>query len=297
MLSFVIQSLFLALLALLIGPFLALQGVKLIAHSFLPAVDQNALNILTRDPLQTVVSESWFASGAALCATIVMIITVYRSYGSNILLVRREASRTQRSPLWQRLYLDVVLSLLVAVGYIRAALTQSSLQLVSLLDRRAELQASYEDALFIAITGTLRVNTLAALFLGIITTMCVMWTSVVRRQIDFSVKVVLGMTRQQLIYLLLWEFSLIYIIALVLGVGLGIALSQVVTPLLVFTNSTNSGDFFSQIAIPPVQIIIPVQPIVLFLSGSILFLVILLCLFTMTVSRRAISQVLRLNED
>ncbi len=172
---------------------------------------------------------------------------------------------------------------------------QSSFQLFSLLDRRAEILASHKDALFIAITGTLGVNTLAALFLGMVTTMSVMWTSLVRRQIDFSVKVALGMTRWQLTYLLLWEFSLVYIIALVPGIGLGIALSQVVTPLLVFTN--NSGDLFSQLAIPSVQIIMPVQQIIIFLGGSIVFLVILLCLFTLTVSRRAISQALRLNED
>lgn len=596
LLSFVLQSLFLALIALLIGPVLALQGVRVIAQHLLPTVDQNALDILAQNPLQTVLRESWFAPGAALCAAIIMIISVYRSSGSNILILRREASRIQRPPLWQRLYLDVVLSLLVLVGYIeysavqqsfgaetllllgpfaflapllmivavvllflrvfpfllrtilyvgarwrgitllaliqlqrstriatyfiviltltlsftvfslifsasqqqhmldnaayqvgadfsgqlptfamgqsdktiaqeyrnivgvtsvcagyrtalgprsgdvmpiqtfavhtdtfaqtalwiqqnstqplsvlmrdlqqyrengikqdvvyalvdqsmwaafhlrqgtpftlptsgttstnihfialdevshvpgtydalpdgygmivdyqnfasvyakdtsttslspnfiwlktksdapdiahvRAVLTQSSLQLFSLLDRRAEILASHKDALFIAITGTLGVNTLAALFLGMVTTMCVIWTSMVRRQIDFSVKIALGMTRRQLTYLLLWEFSLIYIIALLLGIGLGIALSQIITPLLVFTSSNGNADFFSQLAIPSVQIIIPTQQIIILLSGCIVFLVTLLCLFTLTVSRYTLSQALRLNED
>ncbi len=594
-LSFSLQSLFWAIIALLTGPFIAIQCAKLIAQMLLPVADQSALNIVTSNPLQTMLHESWFALGAALCAGGVMVITVYRSSSLNILTLRRETTRSQRPPLWQRLYLDVVLSLLVIVGYVeysavqqslgsasllllgpfafiapllmivavvllflrifplllkgmislvargrgvailaliqlqrsarlatyfiiiltltlsftifslifsasqqqhmidtaayqvgadfsgqlpsfalgqsyetleqmyqhipgvaaacvgyrtslgprsgdvlpvqtfavnsatfaqtalwtqqdstqplstlmkslqqyrssgikqdvvyalvdqsmwtafhlhkgtpftlpasdmgstnihfialdevshvpgaydalpdgygmlvdyqnfatvyakdmsitlvspnyiwlksnsnniarvRTALTQGSLQLVSLLDRQAVLSTAYKSALFIAITGTLGVNTVIALFLGIITTMCIMWTSVVRRQLDFSVKIALGMTKRQLAYLLLWEFSLIYIVALVLGTVLGVALSQIVTPLIIFTNgNNNSSDFFSQLAIPPVQIIMPIQQISLFLGVSIGFLVILLCVIALTISQRSTSQTLRLNED
>lgn len=183
------------------------------------------------------------------------------------------------------------------LALVRAALTQGSLQLVSLLDRRTLITASYEDALFIAITGTLDVNTIIALLLGIITTLCILGTSVARRQLDFSVKVALGMTRRQLIYLLHWEFSLVYATSILLGTGLGIALAQIIVPLITFTSGNGSGDFFSQLAIPPAQIIMPVQQISLFLGTSIVFLVALLCLITLTVARRSTNQALRVNED
>lgn len=62
-----------------------------------------------------------------------MVIAVYRSSSVNIVTLRRETTRAQRPLLWQRLYLDVVLSLLVVVGYIEYSAVQQSFGVQSLL--------------------------------------------------------------------------------------------------------------------------------------------------------------------
>ncbi|HEY7356691.1 MAG TPA: FtsX-like permease family protein, partial [Ktedonobacterales bacterium] len=115
--SFVNQSVGLGLVALVVGPLLALQATRWLAQAMLPATDQGALNILDGSPLQALGNVVWFAVAAALGAVLAMIVAIRSSASRDVLEMRRESARVTRAPLWQRVYLDVVAGIVALTGY------------------------------------------------------------------------------------------------------------------------------------------------------------------------------------
>jgi putative ABC transport system permease protein len=116
--SFVTQSISVGLLALVIGPFLAIPTVRILGQRLLMPVDQNALNVLDGNPLQVALSLRWFALAAAACAVITMIISVRGSASQDVLTLRREAARSTRRPLWRRLNLDIIFIIIALTGFV-----------------------------------------------------------------------------------------------------------------------------------------------------------------------------------
>lgn len=115
--SFVIQLLFLALITFIIGPLLAIPVVHILVQHILPASDQEALDLVSGNPLQVLSPVSWIAALAALISIVTMIAAVYRATRMDVLTLRRESARSTRRPLWMRLYADVVVTLIGVVGY------------------------------------------------------------------------------------------------------------------------------------------------------------------------------------
>jgi hypothetical protein len=113
--SLTTQSLDVCLVALLVGPPLALLLVAGIAARLLPASAQSALDVLTRNPMQALWDVRWYALAAVLAALLTMIVSLWRAARLDIVSVRREATRPTRRPLWQRLRLDLW-GLLIALG-------------------------------------------------------------------------------------------------------------------------------------------------------------------------------------
>ncbi|GHO44858.1 FtsX-like permease family protein [Ktedonospora formicarum] len=115
--SLALQGILISVLALIAGALLALPLVNLLAHTLLPVTDQNALDQITSAPLQALSAEMPYALLAMLIAIVALLLTLNRATGMDVLSVRREAARTRRRPIWQRLYLDVVAALIALVGY------------------------------------------------------------------------------------------------------------------------------------------------------------------------------------
>jgi len=114
--SLVAQSVGMGLLALLVGPPLAVLVVYLVAqHTLLPQ-DQGSLNVIAS--WHTLLSLRWYALAAALVSVIAMIISLYRVTGMDVLSMRREAARMRYRPLWQRLYLDIIAAIIALTGYV-----------------------------------------------------------------------------------------------------------------------------------------------------------------------------------
>ena len=111
------QSISLGVIALVVGPLLAAIVVSFIALRMLGAVGQEALPFSIGPIAQSAVAAGWYALGTVLVVMIVMFFLLRRAAGMNVLLVRREAARATRRPLWQRLNLDVVAALLALIGY------------------------------------------------------------------------------------------------------------------------------------------------------------------------------------
>jgi ABC-type antimicrobial peptide transport system permease subunit len=115
--AFVAQGIGLGLLALLLGPFIALLLVDLLVRVLLPASAQSSLSLLANNPLQEALSVGWFALVAVLCAVLTVIVAVRRATKMDVLAFRRESARATRRPFWRRLNLDIIGIVLLCLGY------------------------------------------------------------------------------------------------------------------------------------------------------------------------------------
>jgi putative ABC transport system permease protein len=112
-----VQSVGLGLMAFILGPLLAIVMVRLISQNVLPPTNQSALSIISASPIQVVLSIVWYPLITILVAILAMIVAVSRTTRQDVLSIRREAARSTRSPLWQRLNLDIVAAIIMIVGY------------------------------------------------------------------------------------------------------------------------------------------------------------------------------------
>lgn len=115
--AFVMQGFVLGLAALLAGPLLAILLVRGIAQFLLTPANQSALSVITSNPLQAALDVKWYAIIAVAVALFVMILAIHRASKLDIVTLRRKSSRTKRVPFWRRLNLDILLVLLIVVGY------------------------------------------------------------------------------------------------------------------------------------------------------------------------------------
>jgi ABC-type antimicrobial peptide transport system permease subunit len=121
------QSVGLGLIALVVGPLLAILGVRLVAQHALPAADQDALNIINGNPLAVALGIRWYILIAVLGSIAAMAIAINRAMNLDVLAFRRDAARTTRRPLWQRLNLDLVAAVIGVTGYIGYVLVEQRL--------------------------------------------------------------------------------------------------------------------------------------------------------------------------
>ncbi len=119
--TFVTQGVGLAVVALLVGPFISILLVRLLSQLLLPSADQSALNVLTDNVVSTVLRVWWIALLAVLCTLITLIVAVRRATALDVLAFRRESSRATHRSLWRRLHLDLFTAILVCAGYIAYA--------------------------------------------------------------------------------------------------------------------------------------------------------------------------------
>lgn len=115
--TFVVQSVWLGLVALILGPLLAVVTVYFFALHTLSPSDQNALNLLNLEPLQVAISLIQTAFIAVAVAILAMIFSIYRATRMDVLSLRWESARGTRRSLWQRIGLDMVAAIIALVGY------------------------------------------------------------------------------------------------------------------------------------------------------------------------------------
>ena len=111
------QGAVLAIVAALLGPWLAALLTRGLVFWLLPTT----ASLVSAGYLGAVIfppSIFWLAAlAAALCLGAQTLATL-RAARMDVLAFRREQARSQRQPLWQRLYLDVGLAVLCAAGYV-----------------------------------------------------------------------------------------------------------------------------------------------------------------------------------
>lgn len=115
--AMVMQGAGLCLVALVAGPLLAVFFAPLIAQRALPAPSQEAIHLVTGNPAHALLAVAWYAGGAVLVAFMAIIFLLRGQSASDVLAVRREAARSTKRPIWQRLRLDAVATVIAFTGY------------------------------------------------------------------------------------------------------------------------------------------------------------------------------------
>lgn len=111
------QSVGLGLLAIVIGLPLTLFVVILVAQRILPSQVQDSLNVITAEPLQSLQGVAGYAIVVVIVVLATMSFSLLRVVRMDVLAARREAARSTRRPVWQRLHLDIMAGVVALLGY------------------------------------------------------------------------------------------------------------------------------------------------------------------------------------
>lgn len=117
---FAAQAVGVALVALIVGPLLAIVAARLLVLSTLPPSDQSALDLLTSQPLALAAQLLVYALLAVMIALSAMLAALSQATRADIVTLRRASARDTRSPFWQRVRLDLIAACVALVGYAAA---------------------------------------------------------------------------------------------------------------------------------------------------------------------------------
>ena len=115
--SLVVQSVGVGLIALVAGPLLAIWLVRVVAQHSLATSDQSAINLISNNVFQAAWGLGGYAIIAVVATLLAMVLAIHQAMGRDILAIRREAARSTRIPLWQRLNLDIIATVVALTGY------------------------------------------------------------------------------------------------------------------------------------------------------------------------------------
>lgn len=111
--AYTLQGSLFAVLAAIIGPTIAAGLTLLLARWIGAPVDSSYISLVASPG-----SATQAAIIAALCGIGAVVIGAFRAARLDVGAFQREQARATRRPLWQRLYLDVILAALCIAGYV-----------------------------------------------------------------------------------------------------------------------------------------------------------------------------------
>jgi len=190
------------------------------------------------------------------------------------------------------------------IASVRNALTTTQPRIIQLADRRAIVNKLSTDPLYLDLIGVLALGAITALLLALVGNLLASWLLARNRVTNFAVLRALGTSQQQAVSVLTWEQGITYIASIVLGIAFGTLFSATTIPLLVFSSVSNneitsesgSNQFYALQHLIPVQITVPIS-LVLAFAILIIICVVALGMMIHVVTRPALGQMLRLNED
>lgn len=115
--SLLTQGLVFCLLALLLGPVLAVALVVTIARHVLPVSEQGAIALSIGETGQILALIAPYVAATAVASVVAMCLILRRAVGGTILELRRESSRSSKQPFWLRYYLDVLVALIALSSF------------------------------------------------------------------------------------------------------------------------------------------------------------------------------------
>lgn len=225
------------------------------------------------------------------------ILADYQSYAA--LYQQEHNTSLPLNYVWLRTRSDAA-----SLANVRASLSNQSPRVASLLDRRAIVDALHADPLYLSLIGELTLGVTTALLVTFFGTLLSFWLSAWNRLNNFAVLRALGSSLPQIGRVLIWEQSVTYIIALFMGIVLGVLFSATTVPALVFSSIFLSGSpennstrsFYALQQFLPVQLVFPAT-LALVLALLVASCLIIFGITTRIVMQFSLSRVLRLNED
>jgi putative ABC transport system permease protein len=243
------------------------------------------------------VNDSAFATGTNGFSAAGGILVDFQSYAA----VLQKATGTVVTPnnVWVKSGSDAK-----SLASVRRELFNGPMALNDVNDRRAIITNLSNDPLYLDLTGLLVIGTVIAILLAVAGNLIASWLSVRSRLTSFAVLRALGTAPGQLAGILTWEQSIIYVIALVLGVVFGVLLSALALPSLIFTNvavsgfngNISSGQYYILQTVPPIEVVVP-PALWIIVAIIIAVCAVALVMMVRVAARPSISQTLRLNED
>ncbi|BCL81277.1 hypothetical protein ccbrp13_37420 [Ktedonobacteria bacterium brp13] len=169
-----------------------------------------------------------------------------------------------------------------------------------LQDLQTIMVQAQTDPLQLDTTSILVFGLIAILVLATIGIFLSAWLGITRRLTSFTLLRALGMPPRQIAATLLWEQGTTYAIALLLGLGIGWILTQLVSlafPLVSSDISIGTQPGSSIQAVLPLHTVFPVAWVSLLFGSFVIICAILLLALARYAAQPTISQTLRLNED
>jgi hypothetical protein len=171
-------------------------------------------------------------------------------------------------------------------------------------DRRSVIQTLLNDPPYLAIVHVLQLGMLATFVLVVIGGLLSSWFEAQSRVTSFALLRALGADVGQIARIFLWEQSITYGAAVMLGIALGLMLSFALIPSLVFTSgaalfgpvSAISAEFYAIQQTPPVHVLLP-QSLGWALAAYAVICIVAIGLMSGLAVRRSIEGALRFNED
>jgi len=120
--AFTLHNIGLSLIALVVGPLLAIPLVRALSLQALPPENQVAVNAISGNPFAVAYGLKWYVLVAVVASSGAMIFSTNRAASNNILTLRRENARTTTKPFWQRFNLDLIFGAIAVIGYVAYAL-------------------------------------------------------------------------------------------------------------------------------------------------------------------------------
>ena len=111
------QGFWLCVLALLLGPLLAMIAAYFLARSQLASSDLSALLVLSQRQREVLQLIAPYALLVALVSFLTLAIALYGTRNMDVLATRRESSRSTRRGLIQRMHLDIIAAIIALCGF------------------------------------------------------------------------------------------------------------------------------------------------------------------------------------
>ncbi len=157
--------------------------------------------------------------------------------------------------------------------------------LPDLQDRRMLTVLNQDNSTHLDIIGALAIGVGAALLLALIGTLLSSWLNAFNRLTSFALMRALGMAPREVAALLLWEQGFVYILAFLLGTGLGAMLIVFVAPAVTLLDLTGPSSLYNPYDVPPLQTVVPYLQLSLLLGGLVLICLVALLLMARIISR------------
>jgi len=123
---FLLQDILISFLSCLLCPLIAIYVVRLVVTLLLPIAYYNVLNNIFSNYYLVISHILGFALLSAAMAMVSMAIALWRALKTNIVTIRRDAARDTRPPIWLRLHLDIIVSILILASYVEYLYVASS---------------------------------------------------------------------------------------------------------------------------------------------------------------------------